>query len=62
MLEEFFLNHLLRLILGFRHRLDKATHTRFVGPARTLFTVTPVPATDSAIPRATAICAVLVIP
>src|SRR5580700_4748904 len=33
-----------------------------VGPGRTEFTVTPVPATDSARPRATAIWAVLVMP
>jgi hypothetical protein len=30
-------------------------HSDSVGPARMLFTVTPVPATDSAIPRAAAI-------
>jgi len=31
MLEELFLNHLLRLVLLFRHRLDKATHTFRLG-------------------------------
>ena len=38
------------------------TSSGSVGPARILFDVTPVPATVSAIPRATASCAVLVIP
>ena len=34
----------------------------FARPARTLFTVMPVPAQDSARPRAMTICAVLVMP
>ena len=38
------------------------TPSEAVGPGRTLLTVTPVPAVVSAIPRATATCAVLVIP
>jgi hypothetical protein len=38
------------------------TPSEAVGPGRTLFTVTLVPARLSARPRATAICAVFVIP
>jgi hypothetical protein len=41
---------------------NPATPYDFVGPARVLLAVTPVPAIDSAVPRATAICAVFVIP
>lgn len=63
MLEELFLNHLLRLVLLFYYRLDKATHAFRLGrPRKNAVAVTPVPATDSAMPRATATCAVLVIP
>ena len=39
-----------------------ATPSEAVGPGRTLLTVTPVPETDSASPRARATCAVLVVP
>src|ERR1700683_711132 len=39
-----------------------STPSDLVGPARTLFTVMPVPATVSEMPRATATCAVLVMP
>jgi hypothetical protein len=42
--------------------MKSAAPSEAVGPGRTELTVTPVPATDSARPRATATCAVLVMP
>jgi len=63
MLEELSLNRLLRLALLFCIASTKApTPSDSVGPARILLTVTPVPDTDSAMPGATATCAVFVIP
>jgi hypothetical protein len=41
---------------------NSATPSERVGPGSTAFTVTPVPATDSARPREIASCAVLVVP
>src|SRR5262249_8795405 len=52
----------LRPLAAARFAKNPTTPSEAVGPGRTLFTVTFVPARLSARPRATAICAVLVTP
>ena len=56
----------VRVVLRLEHvhemGAERLRRLHDIGPGRILFAVTPVPCTDSAIPRETASCAVLVMP